>query len=100
MANLEQNVEKNIEKTIEKMDAQLRQWNAKLDELVARTVAAGQGVKLDARKRFDELKLALEDAQERLAEVKKAGAGQWESLRAALEAAWKRAEASFKKHID
>ena len=100
MAGLEQNVEKNVAKNIAKMEAQLRLWNAKLDELVARTVTAGQGLKLDARKRLEDLKLALEDAQQRLAEARKAGAGQWESLRAAVEAAWKQAEASFKKHVD
>lgn len=96
MATLEQNVEKNIAK----MEAQLKLWNAKLSELIAKSKVTGHEVKADARKRIDELKTAVDAAQARLADVKKAGAGQWENLRAAVEAAWKQAETAFKKLVD
>lgn len=93
-------IEANIEKSIEKMEIQLKQWNARLGEAIARSKAAGQEAKLESRKRMDELKAKLDVAQAKLVEVKKAGAEQWESLRAGAESAWKQAEAAFKRLID
>jgi hypothetical protein len=92
--------EMNIAKSIERMEAQLKQWNARLSEAIARGKAAGQEARLESRKRMDELKEKLDVAQDRLGEVKKAGAEQWEALRAGVENAWKQAEASFKRLFD
>ena len=85
MATLEQNIDKNIAK----LEIQLELWNARLNELVARGKLTGQ-----------EVKAAVDVAQARLADVKKAGADKWESFQATLEDAWKQAEAAFKKIID
>jgi hypothetical protein len=93
-------IEANIEKSIEKMETQLKQWNARLAEAIARSKAAGQEARLESRKRMDELKVKIDVAQAKLADVKKAGAEQWESLRASAESAWKQAEAAFKKLVD
>jgi hypothetical protein len=93
-------LEQNIDKTIAKMEAQLKLWNARLNELAARGKVTGQEIKIDARNRIDELKVAVDAAQVRLGEVKKAGAEQWENLRVAVEDAWKRAETAFKKLVD
>jgi hypothetical protein len=93
-------IETNVEKSIEKMDAQLKLWNARLAELIAKGKVAGQEVKVDTRKRIDELKVQVDEAQAKLTEFKKAGADQWEKFRASIEGAWKQAEASFKKLVD
>ena len=93
-------IESSVEKNIARMEAQLKLWNGKLSELVARGKVAGQEVKIDSRKHIDELKAKLEVAHGKIAEVKKAGAGQWENFRVGVENAWKQAEAAFKKLVD
>ncbi len=93
-------IESNVEKNIEKMEAQLKLWNTKLGELVARGKVAGQEAKLESRKRIDEFKGKLEVAQTTLAEFRKAGGSQWENFRVGMESAWKQAEAAFKKLVD
>jgi predicted nucleic acid-binding Zn-ribbon protein len=96
MATLEHNVEKNIEK----LEVQLKLWNTRLAELIARGKATGQEVKVESRKRIDEFKSRIDVAQTKLAEVKKAGTGHWEEFRVGIEGAWKQAEAAFKKLVD
>jgi len=49
-----------------KMEAQLRQWGAKLDELVAKAEKAGTEMKIDQRKRIDDLKRSTGRAIEAL----------------------------------
>ena len=93
-------IESNVDKNIAKMDAQLRLWNAKLGELIAKGKVASEEVKVDTRKRVEEFKARLDEAQARLAEVKKAGTEHWESFRAGIEGAWKQAEAAFRKLVD
>jgi hypothetical protein len=92
--------ESTIDRTIAKMDAQLSLWNAKLGELVAKGKVAGQEVKVGARERLDDLKAKLDGAQAKLEEAKKLGSQQWDEFRATVEAAWKQAEAAFKKLVD
>lgn len=96
MTTLEENVEKNIAK----MEAQLKLWNARLSEMIAKGQVTGHELKIDARKRIDEVKAAVDAAQARLTEVKKAGADQWDHLRGAVERAWKQAESAFRRAVD
>ncbi len=93
-------IESNVEKTIAKMEAQLKLWNARFGELVAKGKVAGQEAKIDSRKRLDELKAKMDVAQAKLTEVKAAGSGQWEKFKAGVESAWKQAEDAFKKLVD
>jgi multidrug resistance efflux pump len=90
-------VEAKVERNIEKLEAQLKVWNAKVAELIAKGKTAGQEAKFESRKRIDEVKAKLEVAQANLAEFKKAGIDQWDNFRAGIESAWKQAEAAFKK---
>ena len=80
-----------------KMEAQLRQWGAKLDELVAKAEKAGAAVKIDQRKRIDDLKAKYRVAQSKLCELKAAGSEKWATLKTGVESAWKDLEAAFKK---
>ena len=38
------------------MEAELKEWGARLDKLVAKAHASGTGAKIDYRKRLDDLK--------------------------------------------
>jgi hypothetical protein len=80
-----------------KMEAELRQWGAKLDELVAKVEKAGADVKIEQRKRLDDLKAKYQVAQAKVCEVKAAGSEKWATLKTGVESAWKDLEAAFKK---
>ena len=80
-----------------KMEAELRQWGAKLDELVAKAEKAGAEVKIDQRRRIDDLKAKYQVAQSKLCELKAAGSEKWATLKTGVESAWKDLEAAFKK---
>lgn len=89
-------VENSVEKNVGKMEAQLREWGAKIDELATKAEKAGAEVKADYRQRLEELKVKRATAQARLDELKGAGNQKWLTLKSGLEAAWKDLEIAFK----
>ena len=80
-----------------KMEAQLKHWGAKLDAIVAKAEKAGTQVKIERRKRVDDLKAKYQAAQSKLSELKAAGSGKWEVLKTGVESAWNELEAAFRK---
>jgi peptidoglycan hydrolase CwlO-like protein len=89
-----------MEKTedkVGKLEAQLKQWGARLDELVAKADRAGTAARIDNRKRIDDLKAKVHAAQAKLDEVKAAGSEKWETLKTGVESAWSELELAFKK---
>jgi peptidoglycan hydrolase CwlO-like protein len=92
--------EKLMEKTedhVGKLETQLKQWGARLDELVAKADRAGTAARIDNRKRIDDLKAKVHAAQAKLDEVKTAGSEKWETLKTGVESAWSELELAFKK---
>lgn len=85
------------EDNVGKLETQLKQWGAKLDELVAKTDRAGTTARIDNRKRIDDLKAKVQVAQSRLDEVRTAGSEKWETLKTGVESAWAEIEIAFKK---
>jgi len=69
----------------EKLEAQLKEWSAKLNELKAKADKATAGAKVKMYQEIDDLKAKKEVAQQKLDEIKAAGAEKWESLKAASE---------------
>lgn len=80
-----------------KLEAELRSWGVRLDELLAKADAAGTEAKIDYRKRLDDLKQKYAAAEARFAELKAAGSGKWETLKGGVEAAWRELETAFTK---
>jgi len=80
-----------------KMEARLRQWGAKIDELVAKAEEAGAEAKIDHRKRIDELRGKYQAAQSKLDELRAAGSEKRAIFEAGVESAWSELEAAFKK---
>ena len=70
------------------MEAELMRWSAKLEELRAKTYAAGSEARFDYRKRVDDMREKYEAAEEKLGELKAAGSAQWEIFRGGMETAW------------
>ncbi|HEX9883036.1 MAG TPA: hypothetical protein VGA79_03635 [Desulfobaccales bacterium] len=69
----------------EKLEAQLKEWSAKLNELKAKADKATADAKIKMYREIDNLKAKKDVAQQKLDEIKAAGAEKWESLKAASE---------------
>ena len=66
-----------------KMEAELQQWGTRLDNLLAMADLVGTAARIDYRQRLDDAKEKYYAAEAKLAELKAAGRGQWESSGAA-----------------
>lgn len=72
----------------EKMEAQLKEWGAKIDELKAKAEKAEADAKLEYHKRIDGLQAKRNAVEAKLAEVKASGEEAWENLKDGAERAW------------
>ena len=86
-----------VEAHVGKMEAELAQWGAKLDELLAKADAAGTEAKIDYRKRLDDLREKYINAERRLAELKAAGSSKWDTFKDGVESAWSELAKAFTK---
>jgi chromosome segregation ATPase len=77
-----------VEAHVEKMEAELKEWGARLDKLTTEAHATRADVKADYRKRLDDLRQKYVAAENRFAELKAAGNGKWEIFQGGVEAAW------------
>ncbi|MGA7744049.1 MAG: coiled coil domain-containing protein [Polyangia bacterium] len=87
----------NTQGHVGKMETQLKQWGARLDQIVAKAEKAGTEVNGERRKRVDELKAKYQAAQSKIGEFKAAGSEKWEVFKTGVETAWSDLEAAFKK---
>jgi uncharacterized membrane protein len=70
------------------MEAELMRWSAKLEELRAKTPAAGSETKFDYRQRVDDMREKYEAAEQKLGALKAAGSAERETFRDGVESAW------------
>jgi chromosome segregation ATPase len=73
---------------IEKLEAQLREWSSKIDELKARADKAKTDVKLEYEEKIGELRARQETVRNKLQELKDSSGEAWEGIRDGLEKAW------------
>jgi hypothetical protein len=78
-----------------KMEAELRQWGTRLDNLLAMADVAGTAARIDRRQRLDDLKQKYEAAEAKLAELKAAGSAKWEIFQGGVEHAWSELATAF-----
>lgn len=71
----------------EKIEAQLREWTAKINELKAKAEGAKADAKIEMYKRIDALRVKQEAAQAKFQALKQAGTEKWEQLRTGLDQA-------------
>ena len=86
----------------EKLEAQLKEWSAKVKELQAKAEGAKADVKIEMQNHIKTLQEKQEVAQQKLKELKDAGADAWEKAKPGLESAMdglKGAWESVKKHF-
>jgi peptidoglycan hydrolase CwlO-like protein len=92
-----ENLMEKTQDNVGKLETQLKQWGAKLDEIVAKADRAGTTARIDNRKRIDDLKAKVKAAQSKLDEVKTAGSEKWDTLKTGVESAWAELDLAFKK---
>ena len=80
----------------EKMEAQIKEWSAKLDVLKAKSEKASADVKIQYQQQIQDLHARKEEVQTKLRELKNASEGVWENLKSGIENAWN----DIKKSID
>jgi hypothetical protein len=69
----------------EKIEAQIKEWSAKLQEYKAKADKASADVKIKMYEQIDNLRTQKEAAQQKLSEIKGASADKWEVLKAGSE---------------
>lgn len=84
-----------VEAQVGEMEAELKQWGARLDNLLAMAHVVGTAAKIDHRQRLDDLKEKYDAAEAKLAELKAAGSGKWEVFQGGVETAWRELANAF-----
>jgi len=84
-----------VEAHVRTMEAELRQWGVRLENLLAMADVAGTATRLDRRARLDELKEKYDAATEKLAELKAAGTSKSEAFQGSVELAWSELAQAF-----
>jgi len=84
-----------VEWHIGKMEAELKEWGARLEKLVAKAHASGTGAKIDYRNRLDDLSQKYAAAEKRLTELKAAGTHKWDTHKGGVETAWSELATAF-----
>ena len=82
-------------RTVGEMEAELKQWGTRLDNLLAKADVAGTAARIDYRQRLDDLKEKYDAAEAKLAELKAAGSGKWEIFQGGVETAWRELATAF-----
>jgi ElaB/YqjD/DUF883 family membrane-anchored ribosome-binding protein len=72
----------------QKYEAQIHEWSAKLEGLIAHTDKLTAQAKLDAKPRLDALHLKIEAAKTKLHEMASATDDKWEEVKAGAEHLW------------
>ena len=68
-----------------RIDAQLKEWSAKIAELKAKANVAEAHIKAEYLKQVEALQTKKEETQTKLEELKKAGDEAWETLKVGVE---------------
>ena len=84
----------------DKMDARLREWQAKIDALKARADQAEAEQKIKYYEEIETLRTKQQKVQQKLEELRSAGASAWEEVKAGVEVAWTDLEDAVQRAAD
>jgi uncharacterized coiled-coil DUF342 family protein len=88
------------EEYIQKLDAQLREWSAKIDELKAKADKAKGDLRVEYSRQFEAWDAGKDAAQKKLKEIKETSGAAWEELKTGAEKAWHELKISLDNAID
>ncbi|HEQ98643.1 MAG TPA: coiled coil domain-containing protein [candidate division Zixibacteria bacterium] len=80
----------------QKKQAQLDEWQAKLDEKKAQASGASADAQLKLKEQVKVLEGKIEEGKAKLAELSDAGDDAWESMKDGIESAWETIKSAFK----
>jgi hypothetical protein len=72
----------------QKYEAQIHEWSAKLEGMIAHTDKLTAEAKLDAKPRLDALHAKIESAKAKLHEIAEATDDKWDDVKKGAEHAW------------
>jgi len=84
----------------DKMNARLREWQAKIDALKARADQAEAEQKINYYEEIETLRTKQQKVQQKLEELRSAGEGAWEEVKAGVEVAWTDLEDAVQRAAD
>ena len=84
----------------DKMNARLREWQAKIDALKARADQAEAEQKIKYNEEIETLRTKQQKVQQKLEELRSAGEGAWEEVKAGVEVAWTDLEDAVQRAAD
>jgi len=84
-----------LETNVEEMEAHLKLWAAKIDELAATAQKSNGWARIDLRQRIDDLKVKRALVRAKLDEFVAAGSDRRNGLRVDLERVWNDLKATF-----
>ena len=79
-----------------KLEAQLDEWNAKIEVLKAKANKAEASAKVEYHETIEDLQKKRSNAKDKLQELRNAGEDAWEDLKGGLEQSWSDLEAAVK----
>ena len=79
----------------EKMEAQLKQWTARIAALKAKAEKASADVKIELSRHLDELKVFEASARKHIAEVESSAVESWHTIKGEFEQRWNQLSGSI-----
>jgi hypothetical protein len=79
----------------QQMEAQFKEWSAKIDVLKAKAEKAEAKAKVGYYEVIEQLRGKQDQVRQRLEALKKSGTGAWEDLKGGVEKAWAELRAAF-----
>ncbi len=83
----------------QKMEAEIKEWGAKIDQLEAKTEKASAEAKIQYKEQLSVLTKKKDAAKAKLNELKNASEGAWESAKSGLDNAWTDLKASLENAV-
>jgi hypothetical protein len=83
---------------VAKMEAEIKEWSARLSELKAKAEKATAQGRIEYQKKLELSQKKHDAAARKLAELKSAGEDKWEALKAGVESAWKELRSEIDKN--
>ena len=81
---------------VQKLHAKLDEWSAEIDKLQAKADKAGAESRIEYQNQIKNLQQRRREADKKLDELRSAGEGAWEDLKAGAELAWGAMEEAVK----
>ena len=81
---------------VQKLKAKIDEWNAEIDKLAAKAEQVDADSKIEYQKQIDGLQAKRDELERKISDIREAGEGAWEDMKAGVESAWEALDEAFK----